>query len=155
MSGQFDPRVMVLTDAYASLGGYRRIRPCIMSCARTSPRRTRSFGLLGDFLRREGGSCCCLASLLVDTVTSFEYYQETFMFPLRKPLPVEGARKDIPLPPWSVTLRCSDGLLVKIAVDRREGAYGLPIPPDFRQATNADLEDIIGLVGSLKILATQ
>ena len=41
----------------------------------------------------------------------------------------EGGSKDIPLPPWSVTLHCSDGFLVETAVSRCEGVYGLPPDP--------------------------
>lgn len=72
-----------------------------------------------------------------------------------------------------------DGFLVKMAVAKKEGVYGLLIPPDCRkvgilhyfysclipcswltdllcllQAMNADLEEMIKLVGSLKIFAT-
>uniref|UniRef100_A0A2N9IT80 Uncharacterized protein n=1 Tax=Fagus sylvatica TaxID=28930 RepID=A0A2N9IT80_FAGSY len=57
----------------------------------------------------------------------------TLMLHLRTALPVEGGSRDIPLSPWSVTLRHSDGLL----------------------ANNADLKEMIELVGSLKILVTQ
>uniref|UniRef100_A0A2N9GQC9 Aminotransferase-like plant mobile domain-containing protein n=1 Tax=Fagus sylvatica TaxID=28930 RepID=A0A2N9GQC9_FAGSY len=77
-----------------------------------------------------------------------------FPFSLASEDLVEGAGRDIPLPSWSVTLHRPDGLLVEIAIDRWERVYGLPIPSDCRLANNVDLENMIGLVGSLKILGS-
>uniref|UniRef100_A0A2N9GYL7 Uncharacterized protein n=1 Tax=Fagus sylvatica TaxID=28930 RepID=A0A2N9GYL7_FAGSY len=86
----------------------------------------------------------------VDVETSFKDYQETLMLPFRTPLPERH-------PPTLMVcdLRRADGLLVETSVDRQEGVYGLLIPPDCLLANNADLEDMIELVESLKILATQ
>uniref|UniRef100_A0A2N9EFU2 Aminotransferase-like plant mobile domain-containing protein n=1 Tax=Fagus sylvatica TaxID=28930 RepID=A0A2N9EFU2_FAGSY len=149
-----------------SLMGYWWIGLCAMGCARTSPRQTNTTITLPGTILIESliiekrwrrvlplldislgsPSWPGLGDLenwqpfegMIDAMTAFEDYQGTLMLPLQTTLPItEGGSKDIPLPPWSVTLHCSDGFLVETA------------------ANNANLKDMIGLVGSLKILATQ